>query len=111
MRISYRRKTRHILGTVLLCLSGVLLLAAGVGPVRAQVLAQKNWAGSGVTVELWWRRAVFYRIDPEKFQDSNGDGQGDLEGITERLDYLQSLGVDALIVESASEADACSWGA
>lgn len=72
--------------------------------MRAQVLAQKNWAGSGVTVELWWRRAVFYRIDPEKFQDSTGDGRGDLEGITERLDYLQSLGVDALIVESASEA-------
>jgi hypothetical protein len=69
--------------------------------VHAQVLAQKNWAGSGVTVEVWWKRAVFYRIDPTKFQDSTGNGKGDLAGITQRLDYLQSLGVDAVIVETA----------
>ena len=68
---------------------------------RAQVLAQKNWAGSGVTVELWWKRAVFYRIDPTKFQDSTGNGKGDLAGIAQRLDYLQALGVDAVIVETA----------
>jgi hypothetical protein len=71
--------------------------------VRAQVLAQKNWAGSGVTVELWWRRAVFYRIDPTKFQDSTGSGKGDLAGITQRLDYLQSLGVDAVILQTAPD--------
>jgi hypothetical protein len=65
------------------------------------VLAQKNWAGSGVTVEVWWKRAVFYRIDPTRFQDSTGNGRGDLAGITGRLDYLQSLGVDAVIVETA----------
>jgi alpha-glucosidase len=59
--------------------------------------------GSGVTVEPWWQRAVFYRIDPGKFQDSDGDGKGDLAGITQRLDYLQSLGVDALILDSTSE--------
>ena len=65
------------------------------------MLAQKNWAGSGVTVEVWWRRAVFYRIDPTKFQDSTGNGKGDLAGITQRLDYLQTLGVDAVILETA----------
>jgi alpha-glucosidase len=70
---------------------------------RAQVLAQKNWAGSGVSVEVWWKRAVFYRIDPTKFQDATGSGRGDLEGITGRLDYVQSLGVDAVIVETAPE--------
>ncbi len=84
------------------------LVCAGLGvtvaPARAQVLAQKNWAGSGVTVEVWWRRAVFYRIDPSKFQDSTGNGKGDLAGITQRLDYLQSLGVDAVILETAPEA-------
>jgi alpha-glucosidase len=58
--------------------------------------------GSGVTVEPWWRRAVFYRIDPDKFQDSDGKGKGDLAGVTQRLDYLQSLGVDALILDSTS---------
>jgi hypothetical protein len=71
---------------------------ACVSPIRAQVLARPGWAGSGVTVETWWRCAVFYRIDVARFQDSTGDGRGDLGGVTERLDYLQSLGVDALIV-------------
>ncbi len=44
----------------------------------------------------WWRHAVIYEIYPRSFQDSNGDGVGDLNGITERLDYLQELGVDAI---------------
>ena len=49
----------------------------------------------------WWRRAVVYQIYPRSFQDSNGDGIGDLEGIIQRLDYLNdgtenSLGVDAI---------------
>lgn len=44
----------------------------------------------------WWKHAVFYEIYPRSFQDSNGDGIGDLNGITSRLDYLQKLGVDAL---------------
>src|SRR5690242_9945376 len=43
-----------------------------------------------------WKHAVIYEIYPRSFQDSNGDGIGDLNGITERLDYLQSLGVDAV---------------
>jgi len=45
---------------------------------------------------VWWKHAVIYEIYPRSFQDSNGDGIGDLNGITERLDYLQSLGVDAV---------------
>src|SRR3954464_13560708 len=44
----------------------------------------------------WWREAVFYEIYVRSFQDSNDDGIGDLNGITARLDYLASLGVDAL---------------
>ncbi|HEY7093450.1 MAG TPA: alpha-amylase family glycosyl hydrolase [Ktedonobacterales bacterium] len=44
----------------------------------------------------WWRDAVIYQIYPRSFQDSDGDGIGDLAGITERLDYLRALGVDAL---------------
>jgi hypothetical protein len=85
----------------LLCASAGLTGLPVVPCARAQVLAQKNWAGSGVTVQVWWQRAVFYRIDPTKFQDSTGSGKGDLAGITERLDYLQSLGVDAVILETA----------
>ncbi|MCU1223854.1 MAG: alpha amylase catalytic region [Edaphobacter sp.] len=44
----------------------------------------------------WWKHAVVYEIYPRSFQDSNGDGIGDLNGITQRLDYLQALGVDAI---------------
>ena len=44
----------------------------------------------------WWKHAVIYEIYPRSFQDSNGDGLGDLNGITSRLDYLQTLGVDAV---------------
>jgi alpha-glucosidase len=46
--------------------------------------------------EPWWRNAVIYEIYPRSFQDSNGDGVGDLNGIAQRLDYLQQLGVDAI---------------
>ncbi|QFT75130.1 alpha-glucosidase [Ruegeria sp. THAF33] len=44
----------------------------------------------------WWRGGVIYQIYPRSFQDSNGDGIGDLRGITARLDYIASLGVDAI---------------
>ncbi|WP_379822514.1 alpha-glucosidase [Lacticaseibacillus paracasei] len=44
----------------------------------------------------WWKSAVIYQIYPKSFQDSNGDGIGDLQGIRQRLPYLQNLGVDAL---------------
>ncbi len=46
----------------------------------------------------WWRKAVIYQIYPRSFQDSNGDGVGDLKGILERVDYLSWLGVDAVWV-------------
>lgn len=45
---------------------------------------------------LWWRDGVIYQIYPRSFQDSDGDGLGDLPGITSRLDYLAELGVDAI---------------
>jgi len=45
---------------------------------------------------LWWQRGIVYQIYPRSFQDANGDGVGDLEGIRQRLDYLAGLGVDAI---------------
>ncbi len=45
---------------------------------------------------LWWQTGVIYQIYPRSFQDSNGDGVGDLPGILARLDYVASLGVDAV---------------
>src|SRR5215212_1563350 len=44
----------------------------------------------------WWQHAVFYEIYPRSFKDSSGDGIGDLNGITSKLDYLEALGVDAI---------------
>jgi alpha-glucosidase len=48
------------------------------------------------SAEAWWRKGVFYQIYPRSFQDSNGDGVGDLKGIVHRLPYLRALGVDAV---------------
>ncbi|CNG46478.1 trehalose-6-phosphate hydrolase [Yersinia enterocolitica] len=44
----------------------------------------------------WWQNGVIYQIYPKSFQDSTGNGYGDLAGVTQRLDYLQKLGVDAI---------------
>ena len=44
----------------------------------------------------WWKEAVIYQIYPRSFQDSNGDGIGDLNGVTKRLDYLKKLGIDVI---------------
>ena len=46
--------------------------------------------------EAWWKKAVIYQVYPRSFQDSNGDGVGDLVGVIARLDYLVALGVDAV---------------
>lgn len=53
-------------------------------------------ADDGVITKTWWKQAVFYQIYPRSFQDSDGDGIGDIGGIIARLDYLKELGVDAI---------------
>ena len=45
---------------------------------------------------MWWERGVVYEIYPRSFQDTNGDGVGDLRGVADRLPYLARLGVDAI---------------
>ena len=66
------------------------LFAGLVQGLGAQAVAQ------GAGGDVWWKHAVIYEIYPRSFGDSNGDGVGDLNGITEHLDYLQKLGVDAI---------------
>ena len=44
----------------------------------------------------WWRNAAIYQVYPRSFQDTNGDGEGDLRGVISQLDYLKSLGIDAI---------------
>src|SRR5690625_7481904 len=48
--------------------------------------------------EPWWRHAVIYQIYPRSFADANGDGTGDLRGITSRLEHLQKLGGVAILL-------------
>ncbi|MDR3726150.1 MAG: alpha-glucosidase [Terracidiphilus sp.] len=79
-----------------------LSLAVSCGALCLPMMAQK--AGSArpsktektTSTEPWWKHAVLYEIYPRSFQDSNGDGIGDINGITSRLDYLKKLGVDAI---------------
>jgi oligo-1,6-glucosidase len=44
----------------------------------------------------WWKEAVVYQIYPRSFKDSDGDGIGDLKGIISKLEYIKSLGIDAV---------------
>ena len=46
--------------------------------------------------KAWWKEAIVYQIYPRSFCDSNGDGIGDLNGITSKLDYLKELGIDVI---------------
>jgi alpha-glucosidase len=72
---------------------GAAILAAMLAlPATAQMQPHS----SPIAATPWWKHAVLYEIYPRSFQDSNGDGIGDLNGITQRLDYLQHLGVDAI---------------
>jgi alpha-glucosidase len=73
----------------------VTLVPNATCPLAGAQAAQTTAHGTGSS-EVWWKHAVLYEIYPRSFQDSNGDGVGDLKGITERLDYLQHLGIDAI---------------
>ena len=46
--------------------------------------------------KAWWKEAVVYQIYPRSFMDANGDGIGDINGITQKLEYLQELGIDVI---------------
>ena len=51
-------------------------------------------AKTGISQHRWWKESVVYQIYPSSFKDSNGDGWGDVKGITSKLDYLKELGID-----------------
>jgi alpha-glucosidase len=62
------------------------------------------------TAQSWWRGAVIYQVYPRSFLDTNGDGIGDLPGIVERLDYIASLGVDAIWISPFFKSPMADFG-
>ena len=62
----------------------------------APTAAELKLAATPTRSDIWWKHAMINEIYPRSFQDSNGDGIGDLNGITERMDYLQKTGFDAI---------------
>ncbi len=89
----------RLLKTLEICAVGLMLLATAMTaggqavPAKPQKAAQSAEHAKDLD---WWKNAVIYEVYPRSFQDTNGDGIGDLNGITERLDYLKDLGVDAI---------------
>ncbi|MGA8938745.1 MAG: alpha-amylase family glycosyl hydrolase [Acidobacteriaceae bacterium] len=75
-------------------LTALALAAALFFPLTiAQLAAQ---APASQPHDPWWKHGIIYEVYPRSFQDTNGDGIGDINGITSRLGYLQSLGIDAI---------------
>jgi oligo-1,6-glucosidase len=70
----------------------LLLIAVSISSCNnpAEQTVDKN------TAKKWWKEAVVYQLYPRSFQDSDGDGVGDIKGITQRLDYLKDLGITAI---------------
>ena len=58
----------------------------------------------------WWKQAVVYQIYPRSFKDVNGDGLGDIAGVTEKMDYLKNLGVDAIWLSPFYPSDLADGG-
>ena len=89
------RMPRMMGSCAMVLLMSAAALAAGGQSVPAKTKTEARSA-SQLYEANWWKNAVIYEIYPRSFQDTNGDGIGDLKGITERLDYLKELGVDAI---------------
>ncbi|MFL6257751.1 MAG: alpha-glucosidase [Pyrinomonadaceae bacterium] len=89
------QQSRH---TTVATLTIALLFSALFVPRPADAAVQARGQGHVQTRggTPWWKHAVFYEIYPRSFKDSDGDGIGDLNGITSKLDYLAALGVDAV---------------
>ncbi len=71
--------------------------AASATPVATATLAPTSTPGpEAVAGQTWWNKTVFYEVFVRSFYDSNGDGKGDFNGITAKLDYLKSLGISGI---------------
>jgi alpha-glucosidase len=94
-RLALRTALYLSLALIQLCYSAGASLAQQRSSRSGRARASRAQS-SNTSQSPWWKHAVFYEIYPRSFKDTNGDGVGDLKGITSRLDYLADLGVDAI---------------
>ncbi|CAL1546909.1 unnamed protein product [Lymnaea stagnalis] len=87
------RRTRAISGMIVSVIVSAIVLLSRVQGIVVSTRANDQRAAADLS---WWKKAVFYQIYPRSFQDSDGDGVGDLRGIISRLDYLKDLGIDCV---------------
>lgn len=73
-----------------------LCAAAGCNSNNKKNSAAANPAYDSIPDKKWWKEAVVYQVYPRSFKDSDGDGVGDLKGVTAKLDYIKSLGIDVV---------------
>ena len=85
---------------------GAMAHSAGAQSARSQAAT----ASSAPASSYWWQHAVIYEIYPRSFQDSDGDGIGDIKGITSRLDYLKDLGIDAIWISPIYPSPGIDYG-
>jgi len=103
--VSKLAKISSLAITLALCLAAIAS--------RAQQAPSAKLTNRHVTQtahDLWWKRAVIYEIYPRSFQDSNGDGVGDINGITSRLDYLRELGIGAIWITPMNPSPLVDFG-
>ncbi|MEZ4884722.1 MAG: alpha-glucosidase [Chitinophagales bacterium] len=79
---------------ILLIALSILLINSCTNQSEQQPVEQKKEAPQ--TSKKWWKESIIYQIYPRSFKDTDGDGIGDLKGIIEKLDYIKSLGVNAV---------------
>ncbi len=87
-------------GRLAVIVAGVLLTLPSclARTLAAQTLAHRGWAGSGITVDPWWKNAVFLELDPARFREADAVGTGGLKGVADLLDSFAALGPDALVL-------------
>ncbi|RAT35549.1 hypothetical protein AU493_10570 [Lonsdalea populi] len=77
-----------------------IALWSGINPARSEGIEKTTTEATVVprsgNFPAWWKEAVFYEVYPRSFKDSNGDGIGDINGLIEKLDYLKTLGINAI---------------
>jgi glycosidase len=73
----------------------LLFAFAFTASALSQTLARPGWVGSGINTDVWWKHPVIYQVNPINFNPSGGSG---LHGVSQHLDYIQSLGIDGLLL-------------